>query len=477
MRFLSTKPILLYSYLATEMLAPFFAAFVIMNGVFFLVKLIPFLNFALELSIGLADFIRLFSYMFPNMFLYTIPMASMMGIIVGFSRLSSDTEILAIKASGISMYHVIPPVFIIAACISIFTAYFSIKLIPVSEIAMKQLTYQLLKEKVDKGIKEFQFTEALGDIVVHVDKIDKETGKWSNVWVSDMRGQINPTITMAAAGSMKSNLERMMVTIVLENGSLHRPEDNNAQIIQFDSYEINIPLQPPSTGVSSVHRGTLTMNQLLIKADEYGLDTKRGRVMLIEYHERLVLPIGCLILSILGLPLGLQAGPGRKAIGIPFGLAVFILYYVILTMGKMVAKEGNSGADGMIFLLWLPNMIFFVITVYCVQRVFNEKSLAPEWLQYFWFKFNKTVLTPFFSALIKFLRRLLALLPGKMFKPEDEDGISAEAVELALSGDTLNKLYHYPGCTEFDSSQSTIHFADEESAREAGYLPCRYCVK
>ena len=62
-------PLLFYSYLATEMLAPFFASFLIMNGVFFLIKLIPFLNLVLELNISLGDFVRLFSYLFPNMFL------------------------------------------------------------------------------------------------------------------------------------------------------------------------------------------------------------------------------------------------------------------------------------------------------------------------------------------------------------------------------------------------------------------------
>ena len=75
----SNLPLLLYSYLATEMLAPFFASFIVMNCVFFLVKLIPFLNLTLDLNIGPPDFIRLFTYLFPNIFLYSIPMAAMIG--------------------------------------------------------------------------------------------------------------------------------------------------------------------------------------------------------------------------------------------------------------------------------------------------------------------------------------------------------------------------------------------------------------
>ncbi len=378
MHFFSHSPLLLYSYLITEMLAPFFAAFVIINGVFFLVKLLPFLNFALELGIGFSDFIRLFAYMFPNILLYTIPMAGMLGIIIGFSRLSSDSEILALKASGITLYHMIPPVFLVAACLATLTGYLSIKLIPVSEIAMRQLTYQLLKEKIGRGVKEYQFSEPLGEIVIHVDKISKKDGHWENVWISDMRGGKMPTITMAPSGIMQSNLARMMVTITLNNGTLHRPGKDDAQIVTFDKYTINIPLQPPSGSAKSVHRGTLTMEQLIAKTKEYGLATKKGRSMLVEYHERLVLPFGCLIISLLGLPLGLQAGPGRKAIGIPFGLGVFIVYYAIFTMGKMYAKEGQHEAIDLGLLLWMPNILFTLLTGYCILRIFAEKSLLPE---------------------------------------------------------------------------------------------------
>ena len=273
-------PKLLYSYLATEMLAPFFASFVVINGVFFLVKLIPFLNVVLELEINFVDFLRLFFYLFPNMFLYSIPMAAMMGVIISFTRLSSDTEILAFKASGISLYQMIPPVIFVSAAIAILTGYFSATLIPKSEIAMKQLMFQIAKEKIDKGIKEHQFTEALGDLVVYVDSIDKETGKWSNVWVSDMRGQIDPIITMAQFGTMEAQIDNMLVTITLENGSLHRPEDFRSQIISFEQYTINIPLQPPTIldgeDVTRIDVSALTMAQLSNSIVEVGRDTKKG---------------------------------------------------------------------------------------------------------------------------------------------------------------------------------------------------------
>ncbi len=385
-------PKLLYSYLATEMLAPFFASFVIMNSVFFLVKLIPFLNVVLELEINFVDFVRLFLYLFPNMFLYSMPMAAMMGVIISFTRLSSDAEILAFKASGISLYQMIPPVLLVSASIALLTGYFSTSLIPKSEIAMKQLMFQVAKEKIDKGIKEHQFTEALGDLVVYVETIDKDSGEWGNVWVSDMRGQVNPIITMAQSGTMNAQVDAMMVTITLRNGSLHRPDDDRSQVISFDQYTINIPLQPPTVldgeDVTRRSAGSMSMAQLQAAATELGRDTRKGRKKLTHFHKRLGLPVGCFILSLLGMPLGLQAGPGKKAAGVPLGLAFFILYYILFTVGINIAEDTKTPV---VVAMWMPNIIFLIVTLHFIRQAANERAVIPDSI--------KNALSSFFSHL------------------------------------------------------------------------------
>lgn len=376
MKMISRIPFLLYSYLATEMLAPFFASFLVMNAVFFLVKLIPFLNFVLGLQVGFADFIRLLCYLFPNIFLYTIPMSAMLGITIGFSRLSSDMEILALKAGGISIYKIVPPVIIVAGLLTLLSGYFSTQLIPASELSVKQLTYQILREKVDKGIQEHKFTDAIGDIVLYVEEVDKDTNEWKNVWVSDMRGVEQPTITMARSGIMTNNRTKMAMTITLFDGSLHRPENDGAEIVTFKSYEINVPITGGGKGINRLHKRLLTMPQLLEAAEKnHGEETITGRKYLIEFHKRYALPMGCLMLSFLALPLGLQARPGKKAIGIPVGLGIFVVYYIIHTTGKNLAEEGLIGVAP---ALWIPNVLFFILALFWIYRVAHEQELLPE---------------------------------------------------------------------------------------------------
>jgi lipopolysaccharide export system permease protein len=471
MKTASKLPLLLYSYLATEMLAPFFASFIIMNCVFFLVKLIPFLNFTLELSIGLADFVRLFAFLFPTIFLYSIPMAAMMGITIAFARLSSDSEILALKANGISIFQILPPVIIIAALIALLSGYFSIKLIPLSEISMKQLVFQLLNEKINKGIKEHTFTEALGDVVVYVNKIDKVSGQWKDVWVSDMRGVDNPVITMASAGGMSSNMENMVVSIELLNGSLHRPSLNNAQIVQFDRYLINIPLQPQNSKATRLKKSSLTMSQLLERASQEKGNTESRRTLLIEYHKRLVLPIGCLMISLIGLPLGLQAKPGKKAIGIQAGLAIFILYYILFTVGKTFAEEDVLPTA---LAMWAPNGLFLLLTVFWILRVANEKPLLPEVITLFF----REKLGSIIPGLSKLYNNIINILKGTepVSEPLD-DNLHSSAAATAIRGNVISRVFHLPECEYYDCKNCTIEFKNVQIAFDVGFEPCHFCKK
>ena len=467
MRLRRRLPLLFYTYLAAEILAPFLACFIIMNGVFFLAKLIPFLNLVLEFEIGLGDFIRLFSYLFPNMFLYSIPMAAMLGVAIGFSRLSNDTEILAFKASGIGIYHALPPLVLISLFISLVTAYFSIMLIPAGDTAMQQMMYQLAKEKIDKGIKERRFTEALGDLVVHVNSIDKESGEWSEVWVSDMRNRKVPAITMANSGKMDTKLDQMLVTLSLLNGSLHIPEETMAQTVTFDKYVINIPLKPPARTPDFRSRGTMTMPELLAEAKKRGIDTPAGRSYYTEFHKRLVLPVGCFVLALIGMPLGLQAGPGRKAIGIPIGLVLYILYYVLFTMGRNISTTTSANV---VLAMWAPNSLFLLLTIVTIKRAAHEKPLIPDAVQFF-FRSIFIFVTGWLNSLFRFIipkRQTVTALP-------DDPEIVLENTKKQLRGNVRSRVFHYPDCEHYYCKNCSIEFKNTEIALQAGFIPCRFC--
>ena len=479
-------PLLLYSYIASEMLAPFFASFIILYCVFFLIRLIPLLEVVLALRIGFADFIRLFSYIFPHMLLYVIPMASMAGVIIGFTRLTNDREILALKACGISLRQMLPPLIVMAAAIALLTGYFSIRLIPAGELGFKQLMFQLAKEKIDKGLKEKEFTEALGDLVVYVDEIDQQRN-WKGVFVSDMRGRQQPLITMAKTGRMSADMENMMVTIVLSDGTMHNAEGYDNQVLQFKNYQLQIPLRPPTKvdgdDVTAQTRGSMTQQQLEQVAKRFGNHkSKKGRVYLSEYHHRLVLPVGCFILSLLGLPLGLQAGPGKRAAGIPLGLACFIFFYITFTITRVMSEDGTLP---LVLGMWLPIPLFAGLTLYIFWRVDRERPLIPERLQDAIMALFDRYLRPSLTRALTWSRELFdrrisknpmfdRWIIQKLRRPKKASAVRSS--HLMVRADSTTGHYHLPGCKDYDCPNCRIEFKDTTIAKEAGFEPCGFCA-
>ncbi|MDD2468495.1 MAG: LPS export ABC transporter permease LptF [Desulfobulbus sp.] len=403
-------PFLLYSYITNELLAPFFASFLILSCVFFLVRLVPMLDVVLSLRVAPGDFIRLLCYIYPRMLLHIIPMAGLAGVIVGFTRLANDREILALKACGISLKQMLPPVIFIAVIFTCLTGWLSIRLIPAGALGFNQLMFQLVKENINHGLKEKEFTDVFGGLVLYVDKIDDQQ-HWHGVFVSDVRGRMQPLVTVAKSGWLQIDMERMLVTITLSDGTIHNNEGQDNQVIRFNRYQLQFPLKLPTQigteNDTSQSRETMSLDQLLAAAAKQAANSQAMKMYLSEYHHRLSLPVGCLILSLIGVALGLQASPGRRAVGIPLGLAIFVLYHITVATADMLSERGIIPT---ILGGWLANILFSLLAVYVLWRVNKESPLIPAWLHSFYLKFYGYFLLPsgrYVSDLYKRLSRRL----------------------------------------------------------------------
>ncbi len=367
-------PFILYSYLTAEILAPFFASLLIVSGVLFTGKLMQIVDMIFALNIGFADFLRLCAYIAPNLLLFAIPMAGTLGVIIAFTRLSTDNEIIALKASGLDLYRLLPPVFLFALATALLSGFLSTQMIPAGNIAMKSLFVRLATEKIAKGIQEKRFSEGTGNIVLYVDKIDPKTQKWQGVYLSDLSDKENPVTVISKSGNLASHMENMYVSLDLEDGTMHRSENNITQTIEFDRYQINIPIDPPksidNTPRNQLDKKTLSQAELLVQVEKFGAKSRKGNNYLIEYHKRIVLAAGCFILCLLGLPIALRSKAGQRNIGIPLGLVFFILYFVAITGAKGVCDNSSLNAG---FVMWLPNIVFAIITLTVIFITANEK--------------------------------------------------------------------------------------------------------
>jgi lipopolysaccharide export system permease protein len=366
-------PRLLYTYLTNQVLTPFYASLVILTSIFFLQNIIPALDILLDYNISFSDFIRFFAYITPQLLLFALPMASMMGVVLGAVRLNNDREMMIMKSGGISFYQMLPPIIAFALCASLLSGLVSVYLIPAGNKAKADLIFRLAQGKIEKSLQEKMFSESLGDIVLYVDKIDQKKKLWQGVYISDMRDRNTPLTIMARTGIISHDLESGYITVNLSDGSLHRNNGKTVESIRFQHYRLRLPvIKPTGNPLAKTGKYVMTQAQLLEQADLLGRNTKEGAEMLNEYHMRLAIPVGCFILSLLGFPLGLIAGPGQRAIGIPIALCVFTFYYLLLIAGNMIGKTHLTPP---ILAMWLPNTVFLIITSLFIQGTAKESFI------------------------------------------------------------------------------------------------------
>jgi len=211
------------------------------------------------------------------------------------------------------------------------------------------------------------------------------------------------------------------------------------------------------------------MGELLENAQLETENTEHKRKLLIEYHKRLVLPVGCLMISLIGLPLGLQARPGKKAIGIQVGLAIFILYYILFTFGKTLAEDNVLPIP---FAMWIPNVLFLLLAIFWIVQVSNEKPLVPQKITNFFGK-NWDYAYGFIKRRYDNVRKIFGGSPST----DEETGNSNTLLpdKSAIRGNVKSRVFHLPGCEFYDCKNCTIEFKNTHIAIDSGFESCRFC--
>jgi len=377
-------PILLPTYLIAEILAPFFAAFVIVNAVLLFGQIVPLLDLLLNLGIRLTDFIRLLAYLWPKLLVFSVPMTGMIAIILAFSRLTNEGEIMAMKCCGLGVRRFFFPVIFVAFLLATLSAYAGITLSPTGGLNTNKLLFHLAKDKFAHGLKEKYFSEGTGDFVIYVEHIDPDTASLEGVFLSDARDRMSPFTILARNGNFSADSENLSIQLQLREGSMHKATDQTVQTIYFDKYQLSIPLTLPGVvGGKDIQavgkRGGMSLTQLQEKAALAGYSSPEGISMLVEYHKRLASPVGCFLLCLLGLPLGLLAGPGKRAIGLPAGILFFLAYFSLLTACEGLSEKALLPVW---VTMWAPNGLYALLCGVLFYLAAKEKlSLLSGWLE------------------------------------------------------------------------------------------------
>src|ERR1035437_8232914 len=319
-------------------------------------------------SAPLPSVAEIFFYTVPVALTYTIPMGVLVGILIGLSRLAADSEVTAMRASGLGVWTFLRVISIFVIVAWLLALGNSVYLAPRSLAALGQLQDKLKSSQASFEVQPRVFYEGFPKIILYVQDVKAMSGGalWKGVFLADLTDPAAPRISLARQGLLVSQGPDTL-DLDLIDGSTHETDPKNPDQYQISTFQTtDIPIQVPQQN-SQEHEPTslheLKIGDLLRSARTADPVTRRWD--LIEYHNRLALPTACIVLALVGIPLGLSSKKGGKSSRFVLTILLVFVYYSISVIGVSFARQGRlSPAAG----VWLADFVFLAGGVFLLWQ-------------------------------------------------------------------------------------------------------------
>jgi lipopolysaccharide export system permease protein len=370
----------IHRYFIKEIAVPTGLGLLIFTFVLLMGRILKLVEMVINKGVPFSETAKLFAYLLPAFLVITLPLALLLGILLGFGRLSTDSEIVALKSSGVSLYGMMKPVIALALLVCVATGVLTLFLEPAGNSAFRNQVFQIAMNRASVGIQPRVFNEEFDGLVLYANELDERRGVMEGVFISDERVGSTPSVILAQRGRVISQREIQTLTMRLENGTIHRQPTGEGQstyqIIAFDTYDVNLNMgqQLPSAGNRRIKDSELTNAQILEGRQKASSPAERNSYT-VELHKRFILPLAPLVFALLGVPLGIQSHRSGRGGGFTLALVIFLVYYLLLSLAETLAIEGGLSP---VPTLWLPTFLFMAGGAYLLHLAALERRLA--WL-------------------------------------------------------------------------------------------------
>ena len=367
----------------------------------------------------------------PNIVVLTIPMALLFGVLVGMGRLSSDSELVALRSCGVSLYQLYRPILALSLILTGLNIFLMVWTLPRANHSLQQLRVDIVTGSSSKHIEPRVFYEDWQGLVLYIFDSPPDAAHWEGVFVAeDPEGTIGKA-TVAEKGQVRFDEANDRLMLHLENALVHEvdlADPDRYRVTQFDSLEQVLIDRFASDQRVNITKGVreLTVPELRERLRSPGLSEEMRNITEVEIHKKFSIPVATAVFGLLALPLGVSGSrSSSKSSGFAMSIAIIMIYYIILNNGEEMARVGKMPPA---LAMWLPNVIFTIVGIFLVIRRNSDRSLLLGRFDR-WFR--------------KFSLLRLGFIKEKFGRPANDQGRStAMAVSTRSSGraDVLLRL-------------------------------------
>jgi LPS export ABC transporter permease LptG len=398
---------ILTRYIFRETLTPTLLGLLFYTSIILMRNLFDMAGMIIKRSLPAEAVVKLLWYSLPNIIALTVPMSLLFGILIAIGRLSADSEIVAMRALGISTRTIYRPVFLFSFVVFLINLWLINFVMPQGNKQLVKFSAELAASTAETVIKPRVFHDQYENLMIYVNEVDQTTGEWQGVFVADSRSDESDDLNTG------QDLADRMQQDAAELGALEEPSGQRVVVAQRGDLSVTQPSKEiwmnlraaethtwdpsrpdrydltrnatqrillPSSGASfdriTVARSLREMNlrelveqERLLGESQYEGDRVTRNLARVEIHKKLAIPFACIAFGVLGLPLGITNRRGGKSSGFSLSIAIILFYYVMINNGEQLAGSGKiPPAVGM----WAANVILLVTGIFLLTRANRE---------------------------------------------------------------------------------------------------------
>jgi len=331
----------------------------------------------LGLEVGLVDMAMLFVYLGPFFLLLIVPIACMLSVFLTFLRMSTDRELVALKAGGLSLYQMLPAPVLFCILCTLFNLFISFYGLSWGMGHFRSTIIDIAQTRARIVMQPGVFNQSIPGITVYARQVDNASGRMEEVMVEDRsRGKAGITI-IAPEGRLETDKVHGDILVRLNNGKVYRQQEGGVSVLSFNEYVVRLDLNKLFKGfdlgeVKPKEMSWESLGLLMTGSGDIGENSAYMLKVAVEMQKRIALPFACIVLGLFAMPLACAFEGLERQMGVVLALLNFLVYYSLLSVGLTV---GESGMAPPAAVIWLPNLLFMILGGWGLRRAARERSL------------------------------------------------------------------------------------------------------
>jgi len=372
-------------YIVREIVRHALLGLLIFTFVLFVPKLVRLMELFVRHTGSGTQILSLFLCIFPGILVFTIPMAVLIGVLLGLSRMSMDSEIIALTSLGVSRKRILLPVGVLAVIGAALTLLMTIFLAPRSLRAFRDIETSLITSQISFQVQPRVFDERFPHLVLYINDVAASGTHWHGVFLFETgSGESSSRITLAEDAIVIAEPNLGKLELHLNSGTTHEFQRENPDQYSVTAFQrSDWPIEFSSLEANKERALSNPERSIIDLWNDHGPRWREARV---EFYQRLAFPVACFAFALIAVPIGAQPRRGGRAAGTLLSVLIIASYYLLFIIGAGLARQGVVPP---FYGMWAANFILILVGLALLprmERYWSDSSPLTFFERYFAFR-------------------------------------------------------------------------------------------